>query len=70
MDFATHGGAAVGVTGFAHHPVIVLVIAVENGAVGRGGVAVAMGFFHLSHFAAHYRELFGESPSVTPRVIG
>jgi transcriptional regulator GlxA family with amidase domain len=29
-----------------------------------------MGFFHLSHFAAHYRELFGESPSVTPRVIG
>jgi AraC-like DNA-binding protein len=32
-----------------------------------GEVAVAMGFFHLSHFAAHYRELFGESPSETRR---
>lgn len=30
-------------------------------------IAVAMGFFHLSHFATHYRTLFGESPSDTPR---
>ncbi|PFG71548.1 helix-turn-helix protein [Pseudomonas poae] len=35
-----------------------------------GDVAVAMGFFHLSHFAAHYRELFGESPSHTQRAVG
>lgn len=34
-----------------------------------GEIAVAMGFFHLSHFATHYRELFGESPSETPRAI-
>ena len=32
-----------------------------------GEIAVAMGFFHLSHFAGHYRELFGESPSETLR---
>lgn len=32
-----------------------------------GEIAVAMGFFHLSHFATHYRELFGESPSETQR---
>ncbi|WHS62554.1 helix-turn-helix domain-containing protein [Pseudomonas sp. G2-4] len=32
-----------------------------------GEIAVAMGFFHLSHFATHYRALFGESPSDTPR---
>lgn len=32
-----------------------------------GEIAVAMGFFHLSHFATHYRELFGESPSETRR---
>jgi len=32
-----------------------------------GEVASAMGFFHLSHFAAHYRALFGESPSETRR---
>lgn len=30
-------------------------------------IAVEMGFFHLSHFAFHYRALFGESPSDTPR---
>ncbi|MDU9393943.1 helix-turn-helix domain-containing protein [Pseudomonas sp. zfem002] len=30
-------------------------------------VAGRLGFFHLSHFAAHYRELFGEYPSATPR---
>ncbi|MDH0756183.1 helix-turn-helix domain-containing protein [Pseudomonas juntendi] len=30
-------------------------------------VAGRMGFFHLSHFAAHYRELFGEPPSATRR---
>jgi len=32
-----------------------------------GEIAVAMGFFHLSHFATNYRELFGESPSETRR---
>lgn len=30
-------------------------------------VAGRLGFFHLSHFAAHYRELFGEPPSATRR---
>lgn len=35
--------------------------------INVGEVAVEMGFFHLSHFAAHYRALFGESPSETPR---
>ncbi|AOE67847.1 AraC family transcriptional regulator [Pseudomonas fluorescens] len=34
-----------------------------------GDVAVTMGFFHLSHFAAHYRALFGQSPSETQRAI-
>lgn len=34
-----------------------------------GEIAVAMGFFHLSHFATHYRELFGESPSETLRAM-
>ncbi|UZE15632.1 helix-turn-helix domain-containing protein [Pseudomonas sp. B21-054] len=42
-------------------------IATPACAMNIGEVAVAMGFFHLSHFAAHYRELFGESPSDTPR---
>ncbi|MCV4283354.1 helix-turn-helix domain-containing protein [Pseudomonas capsici] len=32
-----------------------------------GDIAAAMGFFHLSHFAAHYKALFGESPSDTRR---
>lgn len=32
-----------------------------------GEVAVEMGFYHLSHFAGHYRELFGELPSETQR---
>ncbi|AIR91085.1 helix-turn-helix domain-containing protein [Pseudomonas cremoricolorata] len=30
-------------------------------------VAWRQGFFHLSHFAAHYRALFGECPSATRR---
>jgi len=30
-------------------------------------VAGRFGFYHLSHFAAHYRELFGEPPSATRR---
>lgn len=34
-----------------------------------GDIAVSLGFCHLSHFAAHYRELFGESPSETPRAM-
>ncbi|ROM62014.1 AraC family transcriptional regulator [Pseudomonas brassicacearum] len=36
-------------------------------ALNVSEIAVAMGFFHLSHFATHYRALFGESPSDTPR---
>jgi len=42
-------------------------ITTEATAQNVGEIAVAMGFFHLSHFATHYRELFGESPSETPR---
>ncbi|MDR0278706.1 MAG: helix-turn-helix domain-containing protein [Paucimonas sp.] len=38
---------------------------VEEGNVSE--VAGRLGFFHLSHFAAHYRELFGEYPSATLR---
>lgn len=30
-------------------------------------VAGRLGFYHLSHFAAHYRDLFGEFPSATRR---
>ncbi|AOE60572.1 helix-turn-helix domain-containing protein [Pseudomonas corrugata] len=43
-------------------------ITTQATAQNVGEIAVAMGFFHLSHFATHYRELFGESPSETPRV--
>lgn len=32
-----------------------------------GNAAARWGFFHLSHFAAAYRALFGELPSRTPR---
>jgi AraC family transcriptional regulator, ethanolamine operon transcriptional activator len=32
-----------------------------------GDAAAEMGFFHLSHFARNYKELFGELPSETPR---
>lgn len=32
-----------------------------------GDAAGQWGFFHLSHFAAEYQELFGELPSQTPR---
>ena len=32
-----------------------------------GDAASAWGFFHLSHFAAEYQELFGELPSQTRR---
>ncbi|MBT2340004.1 MULTISPECIES: helix-turn-helix domain-containing protein [Pseudomonas] len=42
-------------------------ITTQATAQNVGEIAVAMGFFHLSHFATHYRELFGESPSETPR---
>ncbi|GAA6140961.1 helix-turn-helix domain-containing protein [Hydrogenophaga sp. 5NK40-0174] len=35
-----------------------------------GDAAAEMGFFHLSHFARHYRELFGERPSDTLRADG
>lgn len=39
-------------------------------SVAEGNVselAGRLGFFHLSHFAAHYRDLFGEYPSATRR---
>jgi AraC family transcriptional regulator, ethanolamine operon transcriptional activator len=32
-----------------------------------GELAARFGFYHLSHFAADYRSLFGELPSETPR---
>lgn len=32
-----------------------------------GEIAAEMGFYHLSHFAGSYRELFGEYPSQTQR---
>lgn len=35
-----------------------------------GEVAGEMGFYHLSHFAFNYRDLFGEYPSQTRRVDG
>ena len=39
-------------------------------ALPVGDAAAEMGFFHLSHFARHYRELFGERPSDTLRADG
>lgn len=39
-------------------------------ALPVGDAAAEMGFFHLSHFARHYRELFGELPSDTLRADG
>ncbi len=42
-------------------------ITTHAAALNVSEIAMAMGFFHLSHFAAHYRALFGESPSDTPR---
>lgn len=44
--------------------------ALLDSSVAEGNVseiAGRLGFFHLSHFAAHYRELFGEYPSATRR---
>jgi AraC family ethanolamine operon transcriptional activator len=35
-----------------------------------GDAAARWGFFHLSHFAADYQELFGELPSQTRRSDG
>ena len=37
------------------------------GEVSIGDAASRWGFFHLSHFAADYRSLFGELPSQTRR---
>ena len=42
-------------------------IATPAASQNVGDVAMAMGFYHLSHFAGHYRNLFGESPSETRR---
>lgn len=39
-------------------------------ALPVGDAAAEVGFFHLSHFARHYRELFGELPSDTLRADG
>lgn len=33
-----------------------------------GDAAANWGFFHMSHFAADYQELFGELPSQTRRI--
>lgn len=38
-----------------------------SGEVSIGDAAARWGFFHLSHFAADYQELFGELPSQTRR---
>lgn len=45
-------------------------IASSSQALGIGDAAAAWGFFHLSHFASDYRELFGELPSQTERRNG
>ena len=40
----------------------------RHGELSIGDAAAGWGFFHLSHFAAEYRALFGELPSQTPRL--
>ncbi|HJV71691.1 helix-turn-helix domain-containing protein [Ideonella sp.] len=42
----------------------------RGGDVSIGDAAAQWGFFHLSHFAADYQELFGELPSQTRRADG
>jgi len=41
-----------------------------SGQVSIGDAAARWGFYHLSHFAADYQELFGELPSHTRRADG
>lgn len=41
-----------------------------SGEVSIGDAASRWGFFHLSHFAADYQQLFGELPSQTLRADG
>jgi AraC-like DNA-binding protein len=41
-----------------------------SASVSIGDAAARWGFFHLSHFAADYQELFGELPSQTRRADG
>lgn len=42
----------------------------RSGEVSIGDAAARWGFFHLSHFAADYQQLFGELPSQTRRADG
>jgi AraC family ethanolamine operon transcriptional activator len=47
-----------------------VLLRVENHDASIIDVAQAHGMTHLGRFAAHYRSLFGESPSVTLRRQG
>lgn len=44
--------------------------ATSSDALSVGDAAAEMGFYHLSHFSRHYRDLFGELPSNTRRACG
>jgi hypothetical protein len=46
MDFPTRGGAAVGETRLTLHLVIAFDVAVEDGAMGEGGLAEQKGACH------------------------
>ena len=43
-------------------------LAGRSDRVGVTGVAMRLGFFHLSRFAGQYARLFGETPSQTVRL--
>ncbi len=45
-------------------------VSTRAGELNIGDAAARWGFFHLSHFAADYQELFGELPSQTRRSDG
>jgi len=45
-------------------------LSTRDAQIGVGEVATEWGFAHLGHFAAQYKQLFGESPSATRRRIG
>jgi AraC family ethanolamine operon transcriptional activator len=46
-----------------------LLMSTARDEVAIGELASRFGFYHLSHFAADYRSLFGELPSETPRRV-